>query len=138
MQQFNIQILPRIGLAPCFSPKYKIIVKFEGFYFLSVVLVFPIFGSSSLQINKSTEELGKNTKERKFNFLSDILNSWCHEIKVSTQFLFSKYQFMSSKRMKWEIKKWDLHPLFCNFSDGTYLNSSKILTKIPMKFWSEK
>ena len=67
--------LPPIGLAPCFSPKYKIIGKFEGFYFLSVVLVFPIFGSSSLQINKSTEELGKNTKERKFNFLSDILNS---------------------------------------------------------------
>ena len=86
MQQFNIQILPRIGLAPCFSPKYKIIGKFEGFYFLSVVLVFPIFGSSSLRDKKkSTEELGKNTKERKFNFLSDILNSWCHDIKVSTQ-----------------------------------------------------
>ena len=85
MQQFKIQFLPRIGLAPCFSPKYKIIEKFEGFYFLSVVLVFPIFGSSSLRDEKSTEELGKNTEERKFNFLSDILNSWCHDIKVSTQ-----------------------------------------------------
>ena len=80
-----IHILSQIGLAPCFSPKYKIIGKFEGFYFLSVVLAFPIFGSSSLQINKSTKELGKNTKERKCNFLSDILNSCCHDIKVSTQ-----------------------------------------------------
>ena len=47
------------------------------------VLVFSIFKTSSLQINMQVCR-GKNTKDRKFNFLSDILSSWCLDNKLFT------------------------------------------------------